>query len=615
MCGISGYFGRFSLQELQKANTAISHRGPDSEGIFVCSQTKIGLAHRRLSIIDLNKISNQPLYSHQQRYSFVFNGEIYNYKELREYLSKYKISFNTQSDTEVLFQGLLFEGPDFLLKARGMFAFALADRGPKFGPKCPAHSKFPNSPYLMLARDRFGIKPLLYQKNERGIFFSSEIKSFINKSSEKYSLNPNSISDYLQDGTINQDKTIFSEISHLSAGSYLLVTDEGLKSEKTHYYSLAENIVDNSHLSFEESIECVKEQLTQSVRYHMVADTEVGAFLSAGIDSSAIVALMQQVSNQQVSTFTIGFQNDQANEINYAGKTAEYLNSKHKYLNLNCSDVVQALPQYINSIDQPSFDGINSYLVSQFASKDVKVCLSGLGGDEIFCGYPHFHDFQKLQTSNPLKNLSAQFVELIRPSKYTSFIRYQKNIVDTLKSVRKIDPSYLSTKGISATNQISSSYPNITSLKDLSLFEFEYYLKNTLLRDGDVTSMYHSIEVRPLLIDHVLVENCLGLNEKYKINPNINKVLFVKAIEDLLPQELFHRKKTGFEMPFATWLNQLFLEEFQQCINNKISSHIFSSSYLSVLRDRASNKCLIRDDWAWFVLIKWIGNNENHIQI
>lgn len=603
MCGIYGIFGHHAAQAEAIFADALHHRGPDDRGIFCKPEHNIAIGHTRLSIIDLSTSAHQPMTDASGRYVLVFNGEIYNYKELKAELEKTGVSFQTHSDTEVVLNSFIHWGETCLDKLRGMFAFAIYDQ---------------QAQTLFLARDRFGIKPLLYTFNGDRFTFSSELKPLLNSEHYRNTLDADAVQDYFRFGSVQQPKTILQGVSSLLPGHCMTV-----RANQQHtlhcYYQLADHISStlpgDKHLDYATARQTLLAGLEQAARYHMVADVDVGAFLSGGVDSTAIVALMQNYSDKPIKTFSIGFdnQNEVFDELSLARQTAQLLNTDHHEIRVTDTMVSQNFEDFISAIDQPSIDGMNTFLVSKFTAEHVKVAVSGLGGDEVFGGYDHFRRIQQLAALPQLPGLQA-LVDALHQRKPNAFTKYAALIGSapeqaTLRvraQTRQIPLKYLNTQDYAAI----STYPEASCIQRVSLAEISGYLANTLLHDTDTVSMAHSLEVRPMLLDHKLVELGLSLPDAYKVTKTHLKQIFVDTIKDQIPEPVWNRKKTGFEMPFAKWLNNKLNGHYQMALNQPIAQQLLNKSYLNARQHAAQNKQLDRTDWKVLIFLHWAGKYQ-----
>ena len=403
MCGIAGILNLQSETNLNEPirnmTNAIAHRGPDSDGFYV-ETTKVALGHRRLSIIDLSTSANQPFIDDSGRYILIFNGEIYNYLDVKPLLSDY--NFKTTSDSEVILAAYIKWGADCLKHLNGMFAFAIWDKVAQT---------------LFVVRDRLGIKPVYYYIDNQHFVFSSEIRSMLRSGFIPRQVDKEALRDFLSFQSVYAPATIIKNIFQLMPGEYAIVSSKGI--QKTFYWR-AETSPNGFEIPNKETAQKkVRELLTASIERRMMSDVPLGAFLSGGIDSSAVVALMAQASERPIDTFTVSFAEKQFDESRFADIVAKKYNTNHTTIRLTPDDFLKELPAALDAMDAPSGDGLNTYVVSK-ATKNagITVALSGLGGDELFAGYSYFRHFQKIKTAYPLywhlpQSLRSPFLSLV----------------------------------------------------------------------------------------------------------------------------------------------------------------------------------------------------------
>lgn len=593
MCGILGLLN-YEKPHLENIKQSMSHRGPDDFSYYENRKKNFFMYHSRLSIIDLDKRSHQPMRDHTENYIIVFNGEIYNYREIKKELVLKGHIFKTESDTEVVLTSYIQWGNLCLNKFRGMFSFCIYDI---------------QNNELFLARDRFGIKPLLYFCADRKFLFSSELKPIIALNQVDKRINEESLNDIYEKGSVGNYRTIFKNIRVLKPGHFMKI-DMATNITISPYYN-KNNISYKIPMdfSYQDSVMMLREKLEESAKYHLISDVNIGAYLSGGIDSAATVALLQNALNKPIKTFTLGFEgiSKHLDESRIAEKTAKFLRSDHTCKIINSNDVSEIFDKFIYALDQPSIDGINSFLVSEFASKQVKVAVSGLGGDEIFGGYNHFRKIKDLHARK--SNLFDKFfngLHKIRPNRFTlnSSLK-NKSPEICVKIIRRLN----NTKNILLSPKISHSvrqHENLTLINRISAYEIDNYLHDTLLRDSDATTMGNSLELRPLLLDHKIVETALSLPDNFKIDNKFSKKIFFDSVKDIIPIQTRDLKKRGFEMPFVIWMNSSLNDRFNSLLNSKLPEGILNREYLKKLRHRAYQKNLIWNDWISLVLLSWL---------
>jgi len=567
MCGINGFVSeRVSGEEIKpivaRMNARLSHRGPDNEGIW--QHNRVCLGHRRLSIIDLSPESNQPFFSEDKRFVIVYNGELYNYRELKLELQRVSQGsgakphfFRTGSDTEVVLAAYQRWGNKCLDLFNGMFAFAIYDT-------------VENS--LFVARDRFGVKPLYYYYGEAGLLFSSELRPILHSGIKKFSINRDALPEYLVYQTVLAPATIVKEVKMLMPG-HLLEYKNG-NATVSQYYSPSKISSAASSLSYAEICAQVSDLLSLSVQRRLVADVPFGAFLSGGIDSSAVVGLMSKVSSEKIKTFNVSFDESDFSESRYARLIAKKFNTEHHEIKLLPEDFLKQLPAALEAMDHPGGDGPNTYIVSK-ATKEagITMALSGIGGDELFAGYDVFKRMTRLAGKSwinavpqPLRKTAGLAIRLKNRS-------VSGNKIAELLSQPKIDfvSAYSLSRSVFTNNELQQLIPGASAyghlqqivagvpqieahlLSAVSLAEMQTYLVNTLLRDTDQMSMAVALEVREPFLDYRLIEFVLSIPDEHKF-PHSPKKLLTDSLGDLLPGEIIHRPKMGFTLPWQHWL-------------------------------------------------------------
>jgi asparagine synthase (glutamine-hydrolysing) len=467
---------------------------------------------------------------------------------------------------------------------------------------------------LFLARDRFGIKPLIYSFLNQQFIFTSELKPLLESNLLPKKLCREAVSEFFQYGSVRQPKTILEGVYQLMPGHTMTVGLDGSHEIRCYYDFVQEAQQRKPLANYKEAVAAVREELEVATRYHMVADVEVGAFLSGGVDSTATVALMQQYSDHPINTFSVGFAQKEGvvDETEVAERTAQALGTKHRSVRIDDRYVDGIIDDFIASLDQPSVDGINTYIVSRETARDIKVALSGLGGDELFAGYPHFATIAgESQLSPGLLSRFGMAINRVRPNRFTK--RFEFRGVDAavaLDRQRTINRSLDNILKEPVCAQPVSQYPGLTPVQKITVGECDNYLLSTLLRDCDVLSMAHSLEVRPVVLDHKLAELAFSLADGFKIKDGELKSVFVDAVKDLIPQEVWKREKTGFEMPFASWLNGRLNKRFFRITHIPEAKSLFKAGYLKSLRHRIDQRTLKRIDWMSFVFLSWIERYE-----
>lgn len=562
MCGINGIFSSGGLNDpaplIQKMNQAIAHRGPDAEGVF--AEGNVALGHRRLAIIDLNPEGNQPFYSSDGQLVIVFNGEIYNFREMKKDLTEYP--FRTASDTEVILAAWQKWGAACVERLDGMFAFALYDKSSK---------------ELFIARDRMGVKPLYYFRDGNEFYFSSEIRALLASGRIKAELDADALVDYLRYQTVHAPRTMLKDVFMLMPGHTLLLR-AGQSDVLHEYWNAARNVSDKSkNKSYEEVKHDVRELMNASVAKRLIADVPFGAFLSGGIDSSVVVALMSANSAKPVSTFNISFAEEAFSEAKYARMIAEKFGTHHTEIRISPQEFLRDIPDAVRALDHPSGDGPNTWVVSQVTKKaGITMALSGIGGDELFAGYDVFKRMKGISSKNYLRMFPAflrkgggaamrKFRPGVSSDKMDSFLRLDRFDLQHVYPINRqvlhdsAISSLLDRKSLpkSSLNALFSSIEKeimcLPELSRISYAEMYSYLQNVLLRDTDQMSMAHALEVREPFLDHALIEYVMGVQDEHKY-PHSPKKLLVDSMGDLLPRAIWDRPKMGFTFPWKTWM-------------------------------------------------------------
>jgi asparagine synthase (glutamine-hydrolysing) len=567
MCGIAGFFYQNvqpreeMCQRLRVMTQAMAYRGPDGDGHFVSSSNRGGLGQRRLAILDLTPTGAQPMRDDSGRFAFVFNGEIYNYRSVREELLKQGEKFRSTGDGEVLFRLLMIKGPEALPQLRGMFALAVWDE---------------QEQSLLLARDRFGIKPLVYTESTDVVAFASEIKGLRASNFIGGKINLVGFQYYLQWGSIAPPITWMSDVQSLLPGhwrKYRLgqpVQEECFADIRKTYVSPQRPIL---HLE-RHYPEVVRDAVEESVKHHLESDVPVGVFLSGGIDSSSLVSAVRSVSSNRVQTYTITFQEAEFSEAAIAEQVVKQFETEHHVLQVTARNIKHDLPCILNHLDQPSGDGINSYYVSKaVADVGLKVVLSGTGGDEFFGGYPSFRWLPKVHARSLLLRWLGPLVQVLqkphRREKWRHLHHHAGDWIESYRAVRGLflphelpliaGPRLLDSFS-SVTEQVKQLEQNMLRPLDaeqptatVSRLEVKHYLGVQLLRDIDAMSMAHSLEVRVPLVDHVLAGT---LWPRLSHFPRYlkNKRLLYQSLRRPIPPAVFNRPKQGFTFPFAHWI-------------------------------------------------------------
>lgn len=553
MCGIAGVFERVAEAEIGAAMRAMAHRGPDDEGLWSDASVPATLGHRRLSILDLSAAGRQPFASADGRFRLVFNGEIYNFRALRAELEQHGHVFRTATDTEVLPAAYAQWGRGFVHRLRGMFAFALLDLRPPDG-----------RPRLLLGRDRLGIKPLLLGRRGGAWWFASEVRALLATGVFPRRADPEGLLDFLAWGAAHQPRTLVEGVSMVPAGH--LVELCGERAERWRYWDLHEATAarreEAAGWSDDEAAARTRDLLEDATRHHLVSDVPVGAFLSGGVDSAAAVALMSRQAVQPVETFCVGFDPPlgAVDERAQAEETARFLGTRHHACLLAPDQAAALFPQAVRALDQPSADGFNTWLVARSARAEVKVAISGLGGDEFWAGYPHFADPAYQRADAPYEQLRRVITDR-----------------DLRVGLRRDWAGRLAAH--LRAHRAEFAVPAGDPVQRMSYAEQRHYLVDTLLRDSDAMSMAHGLELRPVLLDHVLVEHAYALAPAQKLRGGRTKFAFKNAVRAWLPPGLEQRPKTGFGLPYAGWMSGPLRPFFEHLLASPAAGTLLGRSF------------------------------------
>ena len=562
MCGIFGFVGkreRAASIDLNLALKSLHHRGPDDSGTyFGVSKTDpeiaCAFAHTRLSIIDLSAAGHQPMTTEDGRYTIVYNGEIYNFRDIASELERLGDRFRSHCDTEVVLRAFARWGKDCLDRFQGMFAFAIWDT--QLGS-------------LFLARDRLGIKPLYYATTASGFAFASEVRVLMDCGVAERRISQEGLNSYLAFGSVSGPFTIVEGVRALGPGCWAQADHRDPRIGT--YWTLPGRAVSDG-----EDVEA-RSATRFAVLSELNADVPVGVFLSGGIDSSAIVSLAASARSGPIHTFTVTFDEESYNEEKYASEVARRYGCDHHQVHLSANQALSQVDSALAALDQPSADGLNTYFVAKAArGAGLTVTLSGLGGDEVFGGYRHYHSFRSMLSLGKW----TSSIGGVLPKGFSPFghvtTRTHK-LVDLLQSRGDSSAVYATVRGMFNDQQVAALQPamhaNGFAARDmldvagedadedkinlLTRLELSNYLRNTLLRDADSMSMAHSLEVRVPFLDHLLVESVLRIPGDRKLSRGINKPLLV-SFSNSLPANVVRRPKMGFTVPLDQWMRGAF---------------------------------------------------------
>jgi asparagine synthase (glutamine-hydrolysing) len=589
MCGITGIFafnlvGKFNLVNITAATQALSKRGPDNQEIY--HDEFVGLGHRRLSIIDTSAVAHQPMWDETKRYCIIFNGEIFNFQELKKELqSKRVTSFFSHSDTEVLLKLFILEKEKCLNKLNGFFAFCVYDR---------------EEQSFFVARDRYGVKPLQYLFDEDKFLFASEMKSILAYGIDK-ELDYTSLHTYLQLNYIPAPRTIFKNVNKLMPGHYITVHKR--QAEVHPYYTIPDDsAVDQSLvMNYPEAQKKFKDLLEASVQRRLISDVPLGSFLSGGIDSSIVTGLAAR-HKSNLHTFSIGFRDEKFfDETNYARLVAKHFKTEHTVFSLTNNDLYEHVHSILDYLDEPFADSsaINVYILSRETRRHATVALSGDGADELLAGYNKHEAFRKIIHRGPAASLVGALHPLwkLLPQSRNGFLSNKVRQLNRFATGLNLSSQerywqwagYASEEDAASLfsdkskqhfdqqeyhsfkNELLKAIPEKESINDILRTDFSLVLPNDMLTKVDLMSMANSLEVRTPFLDFELVNFVFSLPDEFKINSSLRKRIAQDAYRDFLPAELYNRPKKGFEVPLLKWLRK----EMKSLIEDDLLSESF----------------------------------------
>lgn len=585
MCGITGIFafnlvGKFNKIHTAAATNALAKRGPDFHNVYL--DDWVGLGHRRLSIIDTSAVAHQPMWDETNRYCIIFNGEIFNYRELKEELVANGITFFSHSDTEVLLKLYIREKEKCLNKLNGFFAFCIYDK---------------QEQSFFVARDRYGVKPLLYVFDEHKFIFASEMKSIIHYGIEK-DVDYTSLYTYLQLNYIPAPNTILKKVKKLLPGQYMKIVSSQLSIDNYYEVPYESQAAKNNSVTYDSAKQKLAHLLEASVQRRLVSDVPLGAFLSGGIDSSVITGLASK-HKPDLHTFSIGFRDEKFfDETEYARLVAKHFQTEHTVFSLTNNNLYEHVHSILDYIDEPFADSsaINVYILSRETRKHATVALSGDGADELLAGYNKHAAFYRIlnkgwkenlvgafgpiwkampqSRNNPLTNKARQLSRFAEGMKLSSKDRYWKwaGFADEGKALNILSEKSRTSLSLeeyrSLKSVIVNTIPEKESINNILLTDINLVLPNDMLTKVDLMSMANGLEVRTPFLDFEVVNFVLSLPDDYKINSSIRKRILQDTFKDLLPQQLYNRPKKGFEVPLLKW----FRNEMKSLINDDLLS-------------------------------------------
>jgi asparagine synthase (glutamine-hydrolysing) len=630
VCGIVGivaHGGTVAPDLLERMTQSLAHRGPDDSGTIVIREespkpVEIGLGNRRLAILDLSPLGHQPMQDPETNNWIAYNGEIYNFREVRAKLESEGIRFRSQSDTEVLLKAYGRWGEACLAEFRGMFAFAIWD--------ARRHR-------LLMARDAMGIKPLYYSTQGKHFLFASELRTLLGTGLVPRRMDRAGLLNYLRFGSLYDPITLIEGVSALPAGHWLTWEKGNIKVSR--YWDLAGD--GNNSLASQDATD-LRHLIDESVRMQMVSDVPVGVFLSGGIDSSSLASILSG-SGGKPHTFSVVFRESDYSEAEYSRLVAQRFGTEHQEVLVSQSDALEAIPGALGAMDQPTIDGLNTYLISRVTrAAGIKVALSGLGGDELFAGYSTFRTVPQMERFADVwghvpraarLSLAGAFAMLAPATdqnrKLTGLARGNGNLLHPYFLSRELfapaQSSTLLTFDVNpvldrATEPLREALARTRELDPInrvSYLEARCYMLNTLLRDSDVMSMANGLEVRVPLIDHRLAEKMFSLPGRLKIDRSIPKPLLVNALQGTLPDEIVHRRKRGFTLPFEHWLRDEMRPEVEAGLRRMegglLGSLFERAAVQQVWDDFQQGRTSWSRPWALYVLQQWCEGHELNV--
>lgn len=620
MCGITGFcsFNNSILnpiETLRDMTDAISHRGPDDAGYLIVKTDYgiVGLGHRRLSIIDLSSSGHQPMTDELKGLSIVFNGEIYNYKAVKQELLSLGYSFKSSSDTEVILKAFKHWGESCADHFIGMFAFAIFDK---------------TKNKLFLCRDRLGVKPLYYYEKDNVLMFTSELKSFHKNVLFHKEINQDSLSNYLQTGYVTPNKSIYKNVQKLQPGHWLVYNLSTKTAHLKSFWTLDDTRRNTLFNSTNDIIEELEPIMKSAFNYRMVSDVPVGVFLSGGVDSTLLTATLAQNNHRELTTFTIGFNEKKYDEAKYAREVSQYFNTNHIEEYCSVKDAYHIFPDLVDIYDEPFGDNsaLPMIMLSRIASNHLKVVLSADGGDELFAGYPSYklvdsylkYAFKVPGNLRPMiAKHTKRLVSGFRNNKTASILNVILNILES-KQYQKMsdaingpfsDVEINALLNINWTKEDTSKFINYTDdfVRELQMIDIENYLLEDILVKVDRATMSASIESREPFLDHRLVEFALQIPSRFNMYNKNQKWILKEILRKYMPHYEFNRPKRGFDVPIGQWMLKELNEYYHYYLSeDKIKeSSVFNFDQIKVYKDLLESNKNIRGlhRKLWFVLV------------
>lgn len=629
MCGIAGFVdceGKVGPEALAAANCALAHRGPDDAGLQIIATAaggSVGLANRRLAIIDLSLAGHQPMQDSATGSWIVYNGEVFNFREVRQELQRRSVQFTSHTDTEVVLKAYATFGKNCLEHFRGMFAFAIWDSAKQ---------------RLFLARDRLGKKPLYYFQGNGFLLFASEIRALLETGLVPRSMNSDAIEHFLSFGSTSDPHTLITGVKALPPGCYLTWQTGKLEIQK--YWdplSLASTAdrIRREVLDKPAVIRKIRELLVEAIDLRLVSDVPVGIFLSGGIDSSVLVAVLAGLQQKKINTFSVVFDECDYSEADFSNLVARRFKTEHQELPLKGEQFLASMPDAIAAMDQPSIDGFNTFIISRAVRETgLKVALSGQGGDELFTGYSGFRTIPRMEKFHsvesrlpgPVRSALAAAVpgrqSSDRRRKLAALMQENGSLVHPYFLSRMLflpsQQEKLLKDGTSSVIRMfmetaASRAASLDPVNRVSYLELTNYMANMLLRDTDCMSMANGLEVRVPFLDHLLVEYVLSVPGGMKLDSSTPKHLLVKALQGVIPEEIVHRPKKGFTLPFEHWLRGPLKAGVESALTQigegPLGSLLNPEAVRQVWTDFMGGRTSWSRPWSLYVLDRWCRTN------
>lgn len=617
MCGIAGvYSTQFppEVSVLEQMNDCLEYRGPDESGYY--REGAVGFAHRRLSIVGV-ETGQQPIFNEDNTVCVIFNGEIYNYNQLREEIAE-EHTFTTETDTEVLVHLYEEYGSSFVEQLQGMFAFALWDV---------------DTQQLLLARDRMGIKPLLLADDGETMGFASELPPLLASTVDHGGISEQAVAEYFAFGQIPAPRTVFSNIQKLNPGELVIIDEDGRSHEQ--FYTPE---IPTESPSFEEAATELRQRVETAVERRLMSDVPLGAFLSGGIDSSIVVGTMADLMDEPVQTFTVGFEQSLFDESWAAQEVADYHETDHTEFTVTSDEVRETIPAVIDRLGEPFADPslIPTYIVSRETSHDVKVALSGDGADELFAGYSKYRGeyyskyYRKIpqQLRNKIVAPAINGLEASRSEQRGELIRKAQKFLrggteDTVNrhfawnrtlTDESLSPLATGDSIRAGRERLQEAHANqpvaVTATNDdlsqMLAVDTQFGLPNQILHKTDLASMYNSLEVRVPFLDTDVVEYALSLPTEFKITQNNQKRILKHAFADRLPEAILQRNKQGFDMPIGEWFKDELADEFRDTVHRMDTDLLDTQSILKAFEEhQTGNSDHEKFLWSVYVFAHW----------